>query len=124
LIKENLLGNLLKPGLIFFTPSVGDCINPPDENFKFETELFTIKNLISMIVKIPVYYQIEILGNPKKADQDVLREVIHRRVEDCLEENLNKITLRGGGLIFSSDDRIEATFKSISDVHEILRTKK
>lgn len=71
-----------------------------------------------MIVKIPVYFQIEGLEGAK-IDHDYLKEFITRKLEDHLEGESVKI--QGG--FFSDKKTVKAHFRTSSEVHEILRTK-
>lgn len=75
-----------------------------------------------MILKIPVYFQVKYYGKTQDKDVDLLKDILQSRIENYLKGE--KFSLVDDGFFFKSDDRIEAEHKTISDVHEILRTKK
>lgn len=77
-----------------------------------------------MVIKIPIYYRLEYHGKTQEKDVELLREILKNKVESHLNESLNEISLVDKGFFFKDDDRIEAHHVTISEVHEILRTKK
>jgi hypothetical protein len=74
-----------------------------------------------MILKIPVYYQLEGFKGTV-AEQETMKDLLQGKLyHDIERSSMSSIRLSGG--IFSSDPTVDATFKTPSDVHEILRTK-
>lgn len=75
-----------------------------------------------MILKIPVYFQVKYYGKTSEKDVDLLKIILQDEIENFLDEKV--FSLVDEGFFFKADDRIEAKHKTISDVHEILRTKR
>lgn len=71
-----------------------------------------------MILKIPVYFQIEREDASSKLDPEILKRSVQDEVHDVLQHYDFK--LEGS---FWSSNRVTAKYLSIDQVHEILRTK-
>lgn len=73
-----------------------------------------------MLVKVPVYFKIEVDKNAKVTDASLYVETIKRELESYLKEGTS-IKLSGS---YWGDDRIKAKFVTTSEALESLRTKK
>lgn len=72
-----------------------------------------------MIIKIPVYFILE--AEEGVIDSDLVREQILNHLEEVLSESSDSLEIENG----PRHDRniVTANFVTISEVHEILRTK-
>jgi hypothetical protein len=76
-----------------------------------------------MIIKVPVYFEIEGLEGAK-IDHDYLKSKVSDELYQEIERytSLSQILVQGG--FWSSAQTVKANFRTPSEVHEILRTKR